>query len=132
MQSTGHASTHAVSLVPMQGSQMIYAIDSPCGMLMPEIENKAEIIHSAQAKSTVAVPIVRSRAFPSLQRAPTYLSNPVVTDYSSMLLPSQRRGGCGINSLQLPAAEADSSRLSTLPVGVRGRSGTSSKYFGTL
>ena len=35
---------------------------------MPEIENKAEIIHSAQAKSTVAVPIVRSRAFPLLAK----------------------------------------------------------------
>src|SRR6266853_1420782 len=28
MQSTGQTSTHAVSLVPMHGSQMIYAIDS--------------------------------------------------------------------------------------------------------
>jgi hypothetical protein len=35
MQSTGHASTQAVSLVPMHGSQMMYAIESPSYVLVP-------------------------------------------------------------------------------------------------
>src|SRR4026209_356517 len=46
MQSTGHASTHAVSFVFTHGSQMMYAIDAPC-RLSPA-EAKEEIIHSAQ------------------------------------------------------------------------------------
>jgi hypothetical protein len=33
---------------------------------------------------------------------------------------------------QARASRAESIRLRTLPVGVRGKSGTSSKYFGTL
>src|SRR5881296_4653187 len=52
MQSTGHASTHAVSFVPTQGSQMMYAIESPWDWLMPVIEIKQKIIHSADVKST--------------------------------------------------------------------------------
>src|SRR5439155_12756052 len=86
MQSTGHASTHAVSFVPTQGSQIMYAIESPCGCLMPEIENKTKLI----------------------QGASTFIYD-------------------------LPLAiAAESILLRTFPVGVRGKSGTSSKYFGTL
>jgi len=72
--------------VPTQGSQIMYAIDSPCGCLMPEIENKTKIIQSASRET---------------------------------------------NHL-LVAIAAGSILFRTFPVGVRGKSGTSSKYFGTL
>src|SRR5438034_2195409 len=60
MQSTGHASTQAVSLVPTQGSQMMYAIESPSSVLVPETKNKAEIIHWHHVKSTAPAAIMHS------------------------------------------------------------------------
>jgi hypothetical protein len=43
MQSTGHASTHAVSLVPMQGSAITYAISAFSPMKSAAMNNKGAI-----------------------------------------------------------------------------------------
>src|SRR6185436_2541187 len=65
MQSTGHASTQAVSFVPTHGSQIMYAIESPYRVLLPTTGNETEIIHSAFVKSTARAITRWTRAFAS-------------------------------------------------------------------
>src|SRR5262249_33182212 len=109
MQSTGHASTQAVSFVPTHGSQIMYAIEFSLGLLVPVIKNETEIIHCTLLKS-----IWNRRDKPRIERMQRIR---FVQFVQFVAYPSHY-------------AFAESMRLRILPVGVRGRSATMSKYFG--